>query len=293
MAVNSGPMISYSANFEDVILARLFRGQTAGFYVDVGAHDPLGCNNTRHFYELGWRGINIEPTSTFARFPIHRPRDINLKVAASDRCGEATFEEVPDLPAISQLKAGSDVVPLPGMARKSISVETQTLAAILGQYAPACIDFISIDVEGHEKRVLAGNDWKRFRPRAFVIEATLPFTTTLCHHAWEPILLNAGYTFGYFDGINRFYVREDEREMLTALQSAPINVLDHFMTQQTADLAAHARSLEEQVRELQAKLHQLNESNRPSEPVRMRPSLAQRLKRLGRFVFRGSQVRAR
>ncbi|HZY84782.1 MAG TPA: hypothetical protein VFE78_08120, partial [Gemmataceae bacterium] len=54
------PMISYAQNGEDVLLGRLFGGQPDGFYVDVGASDPTDLSLTRHFYERGWRGVNVE-----------------------------------------------------------------------------------------------------------------------------------------------------------------------------------------------------------------------------------------
>jgi len=248
----SRAMVSYAANFEDVILARLFRGQESGFYVDVGAHDPLGNSNTRHFYERGWRGINIEPASTFHVFPIQRPRDINLQLAVSDHCGQATFVECSELPAVSQL---SDDLRPPAAAGslpcQAVTVATRTLASIFEQYAPPCIDFMSLDVEGHERQALSGNDWARFRPRVLVIEATLPFSNTLCHHDWEGIVLQAGYLFGYFDGINRFYVREDEKDMLQRL-AAPVNVLDNFVSHRTAALERRTRNLMAQLERLRA-----------------------------------------
>ena len=52
-------MVSYAQNFEDVMLARLFAGRKAGFYVDVGAADPINLSVTKWFYEQGWNGINI------------------------------------------------------------------------------------------------------------------------------------------------------------------------------------------------------------------------------------------
>ena len=38
-----------------------FGGKRSGFYVDVGAGHPTEDSVTRHFYDLGWRGINVEP----------------------------------------------------------------------------------------------------------------------------------------------------------------------------------------------------------------------------------------
>ena len=56
-------MISWAQNLEDVMLARAFKGTARGYYVDVGAYDPVIDSVTRHFYEAGWHGINIEPHS--------------------------------------------------------------------------------------------------------------------------------------------------------------------------------------------------------------------------------------
>jgi len=54
-------LISYAQNFEDVMLARVFHGRKNGFYVDVGAADPINLSVTKWFYDLGWSGINVEP----------------------------------------------------------------------------------------------------------------------------------------------------------------------------------------------------------------------------------------
>ena len=59
------PMRSYAQNYEDVMLRRAFADTREGFYVDVGATDPQRDSATRYFYELGWRGINIEPAAQY------------------------------------------------------------------------------------------------------------------------------------------------------------------------------------------------------------------------------------
>lgn len=54
-------VISYSQNFEDIILWRALKNIENGFYIDVGANDPVVHSVTKLFYENGWRGINCEP----------------------------------------------------------------------------------------------------------------------------------------------------------------------------------------------------------------------------------------
>ncbi|MDA1234832.1 MAG: hypothetical protein O3A53_08525 [Acidobacteria bacterium] len=58
-------MKSSAQNREDVMLARAFDHKTDGFYIDVGAMDPDEMSITRYFYDLGWRGINVEPDPRF------------------------------------------------------------------------------------------------------------------------------------------------------------------------------------------------------------------------------------
>src|SRR2546430_11530274 len=87
-------MRSYSQNGEDVRLARAFSGQPTGFYVDVGAGGPVVDSVTKHFYDRGWRGINVEPDpEAFRLLAEERPRDVSLAVACSDAAGEGVLHE--------------------------------------------------------------------------------------------------------------------------------------------------------------------------------------------------------
>ena len=77
-------MISYAQNQEDVMLARALAGTTNGFYIDVGAHDPVIDSVTKMFYDRGGRGINVEPGAIFARLPIGGRQD-DLAMQGLDR----------------------------------------------------------------------------------------------------------------------------------------------------------------------------------------------------------------
>ena len=58
-------MISYPQNFEDAVLNRVFHDVENGRYIDVGAYDPVIDSVTKHFYDKGWTGVNIEPVVRF------------------------------------------------------------------------------------------------------------------------------------------------------------------------------------------------------------------------------------
>ena len=223
------PMVSYSINLEDVVLAKVFADCPTGFYVDVGANDPTTHSNTRHFYNLGWRGINIEPGTVFERLVAERPRDLNFPVAVSDVVGELTYHEYPAAHGFSGLQDRIPDAPPELLAGKTTrTVPVRRLRDILEEVNPPTIDFMGIDVEGHERRVLLGNDWTRWRPRVVFLEAVVQGSGEPCHHLWEDLLLAADYQLAYEDGLNRFYVRREDEHLIERFR--PPCVFDQYTT---------------------------------------------------------------
>jgi len=49
--------LSFTRNREDVLIARALQHVAGGFYVDVGAYQPVVDSNTYVLYQRGWRGI--------------------------------------------------------------------------------------------------------------------------------------------------------------------------------------------------------------------------------------------
>ncbi len=218
-------MISYAQNREDVLLDRLFPGPEPGFYIDVGANDPVQHSVTKHFYDRGWRGVNVEPhPACFERLRRERPRDVNLNVGLSDREGTLTFHEALDESGWSTFSAAQAAnLRAEGMALREHPVAVTTLAALCEKYVESgrSIDFLKVDAESHEREVLAGADWRHWRPRAVLVEAN-------GSEAWEPILLDAGYGLATLDGVNRYYLRDEDRGLLPRL-ATPANVTDEFV----------------------------------------------------------------
>ena len=76
-------LVAYGGNAEDVVLMRAFGDQPGGFFVDVGAGNPVQGSLTKNLVDqLGWRGVNIEPLpERFERLRAARPNDVTLDVA--------------------------------------------------------------------------------------------------------------------------------------------------------------------------------------------------------------------
>jgi FkbM family methyltransferase len=226
----TSPLISYAQNFEDVILWRALKHIKNGFYIDIGAWLPDTDSVTKAFYDNGWYGINIEPDSiAFCRLLEERPRDINLQLAVSDKRGEADLYIIKDT-GLSTLRY--DIVdkhPKAGYSKSSTRIQVRTLNDIWAEFVPVIQDvhFLKIDVEGLEEAVIRGNNWSRYRPWIIVVEVTLPNSQLETHEDWERVLLSADYHFAYADGLNRFYVADEQSDLLPAFKYPP-NVFDHF-----------------------------------------------------------------
>ena len=211
------------------MLARVFHGRKDGFYVDVGAADPVNLSVTKWFYDLGWSGINIEPNKNlFERLAADRPRDLNLECGVGAIASEALFFE-PEIGELStfdrRTQASAQRSGMPGTTR---TVAVFPLTALLKRHrGQRHIDFLKIDVEGWEHEVLKGLDLGVHRPTVLLIEATIPRTRTPSYAKWEPVVLAAKYTFVYFDGVNRFYLANEHIELKKHFDSPP-NAFDDF-----------------------------------------------------------------
>ena len=225
-------LVSYAQNREDLFLYALL-GDGPGFYVDVGANHPTVHSVTRFFYERGWHGINIEPNANLTRqLAIERPRDINLNLGISDQSGLMTLRVFTDADGLSTFEP--DLMTRQAAAHPRFEdrpVNVECLASVLDQHGVSVIDFMKIDTEGHEMRVLASNDWSLFRPRCLVIEGG-------AHDTYIPYLLERGYHNEFFDGLNFYFVAEECRHQMTIMRYAERVLSQGMMPGELADRIA-------------------------------------------------------
>lgn len=236
---------SYSQNLEDVMLWRALGEYKNGFYIDVGACDPVADSVTKAFYDSGWRGINIEPmANAYSVISENRPRDINLNIAVDVVSGVKEFYSVDAGNGLSTAVAEyASAYKDEGRIVESVSVETRTLAEVCNTYVSQEINFLKVDVEGGEASVLKSADFTKFRPWIILVEATRPNTQIPSHEEWESIILEASYRFVYFDGLNRFYVAEEKYSVFADKFSAPPNWFDGYERHQNIDLENQVATL--------------------------------------------------
>lgn len=222
--------ISYASNFEDVFLNRIFSSRNDGFYIDIGADHPIFSSTTKAFYDRGWHGINVEPGPGFALIERERPRDLNVCAAITDFDGEIDFYVNDDLQATSSIY--SEIHPSVSARSKSRShrrVPAMTLDTLAERHIGARqIDFLKIDAEGAEGTIIRSTNWTMLRPRIIVAESTEPFSTKRVDSEWVDLLERNGYQETYFDGINTWFIREENPSDAEFFR-VPVNVLDNFV----------------------------------------------------------------
>ena len=193
--------ISYSQFFEDLILFCIFYDVKNGFYIDIGANDPDYISVTKAFYMRGWHGINIEPLpNKYQKLLKKRVRDINLQIGAGEKKGKEYLFDNGLMSTFSKEYSKNK--------SKIMKINIDTMLNICKKYIPKkeIIQFCKIDVEGEEKNVLLGYDFKNYRPKVFCIESTKPETRIPCYEQWEYILFKNDYSFVFQYKINRYYI---------------------------------------------------------------------------------------
>jgi len=165
---------SFSQFGEDMILRNFFPGKRNGFYIDIGANHPVKYSNTYYFYKQGWTGINIDPLPGIKeQFERLRPHDLFLGAGLSDDPEEIRYYRFknPLQNTFSSSRAAlvnQEVNPL----EEVCWIKVQRLDNVLDQHLASgvAIDFMSLDAEGYDLKVLLSNNWNKYRPTRLLVE---------------------------------------------------------------------------------------------------------------------------
>ena len=162
---------SYSFGTIDILVNYFFKNKHDGFYVDVGCQNPISNNNTYLLYKnKNWNGMNIDlDQKNIDLFNLVRKRDLNIKAAVSSGNFKKKIYFYHSKSAINTLEKKISNFQN-AKVKKIIDVDTVTLNQLLFKNNIKKIDFLSVDVEGHEINVLNGFNIKKYSPQLVVIE---------------------------------------------------------------------------------------------------------------------------
>jgi FkbM family methyltransferase len=190
---------------EQALVRAFFGDAQKGFFVEVGANQPQRGSHTWHLEELGWTGVLVEPQPDLAEELMCMRRAKVFAVACSAPENAGTRMRLHVAGALSSLDRDSMA---PGaVPERVIDVPARTLDDVLiAAGAPRALDFLSVDVEGHELEVLSGFDFARWRPRLILLE---DHVGNLAKHRF---LTRAGYRLIRRCENNGWYVPRDAPE---------------------------------------------------------------------------------
>lgn len=164
---------------EDALVRKLFPGSLKrGVYMDIGAYHPFVHSNTAFFWLSGWRGINIDANpNSIALFKRVRPGDLNVWKAiipdAQFQSGQTSVRL--HLPKLPDLKSGISATGTvsraldPGDGR-TLEVPAQSIGALIEEQSITGIDYLNIDIEGHDLAILCELDLEKLGPQVVSIE---------------------------------------------------------------------------------------------------------------------------
>ena len=157
---------------EDTAVLNYFKDKQNGFYVDVGCYHPIHRNNTYLLHKQDWKGINID-TSEFSidLFNHMRPNDLNYNYAISNKNEVIKLFYQKELSQLSTTESAQAKKVFQGNIKEK-EIQAFTLDEILNKskYKNSKIDFLDIDVEGADLKVLEGLSFEKFKPELICVE---------------------------------------------------------------------------------------------------------------------------
>ncbi len=208
----------YSQFGEDKILFEIFQRKTGGVCVEVGANNGVDDSTSLFFEKIGWKCILVEPNPILCQMIRSARNSLLYECAVSDRRGVATLyvaegsERAHGVSMLSVEEEGArNKIKSYGFTCHPVQVDTRTLDDILAELTLSSgIDFVSIDVEGHELEALKGFSIERWKPMIMLVEDNFDFgNNTVSNY-----LKKFGYVRFMRTGVNDWYAHRTNKQLV-------------------------------------------------------------------------------
>ncbi len=206
--------VLYSQHSQDyIVYNHFFKNKKEGVFCDVGGNHPLTINNTLYFEEMGWSGTVFEPLPLMKPlWEKHRKAKL-FPFGASDKNDEVVFSVVKNVSGwedmLSFVKSTDD-----GKTYKheteQITIQVRPLKEVFKDEHITHIDYMSIDVEGHELNVLKGIDFSAVTISVLTIENNPPGCSIIGDEKIRDIMFKNNYLlWGRIHSLDDIYVHKD------------------------------------------------------------------------------------
>ena len=197
---------------EDIFVRRFFKEYEKGTYVDVGSYHPIKGSLTYDLYKKNWSGINIDLSKiSIDLFNIARPNDINLRAAITDYDGKTFYYEN------SPINQQNSIIENP--LAKKIEIDCFKLNTILDKYQINKIDYLNIDAEGNDFKVISTFNFKKFNPILVSIEFNDYNLNNLINSDINILMEKNNYQLISKFGVTCFYVQKENIEKINNIMS--------------------------------------------------------------------------
>ena len=184
------------------LIRTFFQNKKDGFYVDVGANDPVIGSQTYHLEQLGWLGLLIEPLAYLADLLRENRKAIVAQFACSTP--ENHNKKLQFLMAGVYSTLNKNPIAIGATSNEYVEVTCKTLDSILEENGVnPSFDFISIDIEGHEMEMFKGLTLQRWQPALVLLE------DHVINHEKHRHMQKNGYQLIMRTAMNSWYVQEN------------------------------------------------------------------------------------
>ena len=185
---------------EDILINRFFRKKNDGFYVDIGCYHPIKGSLTYYLYKKGWRGLNVDLSKvSIDLFKLARPKDYNIHAAVADFDGETHFFENGVINQQNTLENN-------GANLKKIKIIAFKLQTLLEKLNIKHIDFLNVDVEGSDYKVISSLDLNKIRPKMICIEENKYDIKDIINDAIQSFMNSNDYFLFSRIGVSSIYI---------------------------------------------------------------------------------------
>ena len=170
------------------------------FYVDIGCYHPIKGSLTYQLYKKGWKGLNVDLSKvSIDLFKLARSKDYNIQTAVADFDGETHFYENGIINQQNSLENK-------GGSLKKIKIKAYKLQTLLEELNIKHIDFLNIDVEGSDYRVISSLNLNNIRPKMICIEENKYNIKDILNYKIQNFMNSNEYFFFSKIGVTSIYI---------------------------------------------------------------------------------------
>jgi len=164
---------STSQCFQDLFVLYFCKFKSDGYFVDIGASDGVAFSNSFILERKGWKGIVSEPVDIWHKKLNQRNCIKDYRCVYDQSNLDISFSHVKNNPMVSGItedfaEDGNQKFRKNFVTKKYKTVSLNDL--LIEHKAPKEIDYISIDTEGSENKILKSFNFDNFKVQIFTIE---------------------------------------------------------------------------------------------------------------------------